>query len=112
MERLFAYLENNSESASVRNQFFEMLSESEDDGNQKDYISKSVFVGALLDAKYNPVMSSGIPEADLLGELLADAIQSERPNIRRHKKVRRNDPCPCGSGKKFKKCCQGNGVFD
>ena len=20
-------------------------------------------------------------------------------------KVRRNDPCPCGSGKKFKKCC-------
>ena len=21
------------------------------------------------------------------------------------KKVRRNDPCPCGSGQKFKKCC-------
>jgi SWIM/SEC-C metal-binding protein len=21
------------------------------------------------------------------------------------KKVRRNDPCPCGSGKKHKKCC-------
>ncbi|MBQ7721705.1 MAG: SEC-C domain-containing protein, partial [Kiritimatiellae bacterium] len=21
------------------------------------------------------------------------------------KKVGRNDPCPCGSGKKFKKCC-------
>lgn len=20
-------------------------------------------------------------------------------------KVRRNDPCPCGSGKKFKNCC-------
>ena len=20
-------------------------------------------------------------------------------------KIRRNDPCPCGSGKKFKKCC-------
>lgn len=20
-------------------------------------------------------------------------------------KVKRNDPCPCGSGKKFKKCC-------
>ena len=20
-------------------------------------------------------------------------------------KVRRNDPCPCGSGKKYKKCC-------
>lgn len=22
-----------------------------------------------------------------------------------HKRVGRNDPCPCGSGKKFKKCC-------
>ena len=22
-------------------------------------------------------------------------------------KIRRNDPCPCGSGKKFKKCCLG-----
>ncbi|MFC4354325.1 SEC-C metal-binding domain-containing protein [Chryseomicrobium palamuruense] len=20
-------------------------------------------------------------------------------------KARRNDPCPCGSGKKYKKCC-------
>jgi preprotein translocase subunit SecA len=25
--------------------------------------------------------------------------------VRRAKKVGRNDPCPCGSGKKFKKCC-------
>ena len=24
---------------------------------------------------------------------------------RQHPKVGRNDPCPCGSGKKFKKCC-------
>ncbi|MHB9037788.1 MAG: preprotein translocase subunit SecA [Armatimonadota bacterium] len=25
----------------------------------------------------------------------------------RHGKIGRNDPCPCGSGKKFKKCCLG-----
>jgi hypothetical protein len=24
----------------------------------------------------------------------------------------RNDPCPCGSGKKFKKCCLGSGSYD
>lgn len=24
---------------------------------------------------------------------------------RRKMRVGRNDPCPCGSGKKFKKCC-------
>jgi hypothetical protein len=24
------------------------------------------------------------------------------------KKIGRNDPCPCGSGKKYKKCCMAN----
>jgi preprotein translocase subunit SecA len=24
------------------------------------------------------------------------------------KKCKPNDPCPCGSGKKFKKCCGAN----
>jgi hypothetical protein len=32
-----------------------------------------------------------------------------------NKKVSRNDPCPCGSGKKFKKCClrkeNGESIF-
>ncbi|HXF54652.1 MAG TPA: SEC-C metal-binding domain-containing protein [Hyphomicrobiaceae bacterium] len=27
------------------------------------------------------------------------------PFVRAHKKVGRNEPCPCGSGKKYKKCC-------
>lgn len=27
------------------------------------------------------------------------------PTQIKRKKVGRNDPCPCGSGKKFKKCC-------
>nr|WP_062110053.1 SEC-C metal-binding domain-containing protein [Bacillus niameyensis] len=29
----------------------------------------------------------------------------ENTPIRNDKKVGRNDPCPCGSGKKYKKCC-------
>ncbi|MDY5015784.1 MAG: preprotein translocase subunit SecA [Eubacteriales bacterium] len=34
---------------------------------------------------------------------------SERPHPARHKeKPGRNDPCPCGSGKKYKKCCGRN----
>jgi preprotein translocase subunit SecA len=28
-----------------------------------------------------------------------------QPLVRHDKKVGRNDPCPCGSGLKFKKCC-------
>ena len=31
--------------------------------------------------------------------------QRKKPVRRNEKKVGRNDPCPCGSGKKFKKCC-------
>lgn len=30
--------------------------------------------------------------------------------VRDGPKIGRNDPCPCGSGKKFKKCCGGDGV--
>ncbi|HBO99364.1 MAG TPA: hypothetical protein DD637_05970 [Verrucomicrobia bacterium] len=34
------------------------------------------------------------------GEMVA-----EKPVTREAPKVGRNDPCPCGSGKKYKKCC-------
>ena len=35
-----------------------------------------------------------------------DEKLSEKTSIDKiNKKVRRNEPCPCGSGKKFKKCC-------
>jgi hypothetical protein len=30
----------------------------------------------------------------------------------RGRKVGRNDPCPCGSGKKYKKCCYGENIFN
>ncbi|MCP3893574.1 MAG: hypothetical protein GY706_02960 [Bacteroides sp.] len=28
--------------------------------------------------------------------------------VRANRKVGRNDPCPCGSGKKYKRCCLGS----
>ncbi|MDK2985570.1 MAG: preprotein translocase subunit SecA [Clostridia bacterium] len=31
--------------------------------------------------------------------------ETKKQPVRREKKVGRNDPCPCGSGKKYKKCC-------
>lgn len=31
--------------------------------------------------------------------------QKESGTVRKGKKIGRNDPCPCGSGKKYKKCC-------
>ena len=31
--------------------------------------------------------------------------QKESGTVRKPKKIGRNDPCPCGSGKKYKHCC-------
>ena len=31
--------------------------------------------------------------------------QKARPFVRQGQKVGRNQPCPCGSGKKYKQCC-------
>jgi preprotein translocase subunit SecA len=33
-----------------------------------------------------------------------EAAAARPPAVRKERKVGRNDPCPCGSGKKFKKC--------
>lgn len=37
---------------------------------------------------------------------------SNHTTITKKKKIGRNELCPCGSGKKFKKCCIGKGVYD
>jgi len=37
-------------------------------------------------------------------------IQKSTPIRRETPKITRNDPCPCGSGKKYKKCCEQLGV--
>ncbi len=36
-----------------------------------------------------------------------DTAEMKREPVKRSKKVGRNEPCPCGSGKKYKKCCGG-----
>jgi hypothetical protein len=37
--------------------------------------------------------------------VLTRLLQPEMPYVRETPKTGRNDPCPCGSGKKYKKCC-------
>jgi hypothetical protein len=38
---------------------------------------------------------------------LQEASGKVKPVVRAGSKLGRNDPCPCGSGKKYKKCCLG-----
>ena len=43
----------------------------------------------------------------LTSPYLETASGKTKPIIRAGTKLGRNDPCPCGSGKKYKKCCLG-----
>lgn len=47
-----------------------------------------------------------IPAMDVAEER-DNGRSSAQSTIQRKHKVGRNDPCPCGSGKKYKKCCLG-----
>ena len=108
VERLYKLLEENPESESIRNEFFDMLDESVDAGNRRNYFNQHIIREAINDAKYNPMSGSGIPEIEAM---YGDGMLAQRP-VKRPQKVGRNDPCPCGSGRKFKKCCLGKGIFD
>ncbi len=44
-------------------------------------------------------------EQNLIFSGSGDEPQKKKPVRRANEKTGRNDPCPCGSGKKYKKCC-------
>ncbi len=60
-------------------------------------------VAAGADWLYNLEEWNDIFDENRRKELYREQKQST--TIRREKKVYPNDPCPCGSGKKYKKCC-------
>lgn len=64
---------------------------------------------AASDERSDDLLGAGDDEAtdeDLL-KWAAEDSPAERPAVNLLRHVGRNDPCPCGSGKKFKKCCGG-----
>lgn len=46
-----------------------------------------------------------LEEAELFNDMYDDFHRPVQQPIVKEKKVYPNDPCPCGSGKKYKKCC-------
>ena len=54
----------------------------------------------------------GLPQwEDIFDEEKRKALYKEQKMSRtviKGKKIGRNDPCPCGSGKKYKQCCGRN----
>jgi SEC-C motif len=59
----------------------------------------------LRDWRSTPAPFYHILPTGWLAQSDADRIQRDTHAVPRHSKVGRNDPCPCGSGRKYKKCC-------
>ncbi|MFO7911825.1 MAG: preprotein translocase subunit SecA [Desulfotignum sp.] len=66
----------------------------------------------IVDILFKIQISVSVPADELLPKEKQDLTFSHsqddalrQPVKRSSKKVQRNDPCPCGSGKKYKKCC-------
>jgi preprotein translocase subunit SecA len=62
-------------------------------------------VKMLLHLRVN--REQGVPRRERVAEPVTASHDSgpQKPVVRSGIKVGRNDPCPCGSGKKYKKCC-------
>lgn len=50
-------------------------------------------------------VNNGHTPNELFEKYERKALRPLPPNQAKAKKIGRNDPCPCGSGKKYKKCC-------
>ena len=50
-------------------------------------------------------LQAGRPAANVMHQLRARQQRARQEAAVAGRPVRRNDPCPCGSGKKFKNCC-------
>ena len=86
VEKAFAYVQRFPESESIQEVFFNMLQDSEEKDNIEHYMTKPIV-------------------AEKMNHLLRDMAWEDGTYRRETPKVGRNDPCPCGSGKKYKKCC-------
>ena len=53
-----------------------------------------------MQLRHDELSALGEPEE----EQAAVAARAQTPVVREGRKVGRNDPCPCGSGKKYKSC--------
>jgi preprotein translocase subunit SecA len=90
----------------VRKLFAVQLAEEEEVPTLQDALGPRMFlIRGGLEAPPAPPVSSPTPPPPEMA-MRAEAEPPRTMPVRREgKKVGRNDPCPCGSGKKYKKCC-------
>lgn len=73
------------------------------DSMQRQYASLSQYIGG---GRYFELY----PEEKIrsFGKVIYESDDAQ-PYVRSGKKIGRNEPCPCGSGKKYKQCCMNKG---
>ncbi len=73
------------------------------------YLLKENTIKALTHIKFQEVSEEDLKHEDQTKDLRYSDNTEEAPKRtpyrRKGKKIGRNDPCPCGSGLKYKKCC-------
>ena len=72
--------------------------------NPEETLATSSLAGLAPAAPRPPAPESEGRVGGGAGEAVSQAIKAA-PFRREGRRVKPNDPCPCGSGKKFKKCC-------
>ena len=85
-----------------RTEGFDMFDEMID--NIRDDTVK-VLLSFRTSRKVAPKRESAINEGPMLSNIRVNDNNSATKTIRNEEKIGRNDLCPCGSGKKYKKCC-------
>jgi hypothetical protein len=94
------------ESAEVLSDILAEVLEAENEAR----VSEIMLLDKLLQKKQK--MSQELEELNRKMREKTDELLAEKKNLIKHlssaRKIYPNDPCPCGSGKKFKKCCGRN----
>lgn len=103
---MVGFLDGIDDSLKVKNNIEEMDEDTEVNlGFDKELLYKNM-VDAKADWLYElPAWNDIFPE-EKKKELYKEAKKAN--TIVKGPKIGRNDPCPCGSGKKYKKCCGRN----
>lgn len=72
-----------------------------------DFLAENAVVSQIFEIRHALENSAEeFERAVASGEVAHHApVKKDKPFIHKADKVGRNDPCPCGSGKKFKQCC-------
>ena len=76
--------------------------------------NKTFETGMIMDAVQNNTETTQETLSTAIGSMpnISQYIPRKPKQMKREYTIGRNDECPCGSGKKYKKCCLSTGKYE